>query len=72
MAFQPDMILQYAHWLQKHYQQMGMNIDRIRAEVYVTLNGRASRLLIDSSQNLLELEDNWQHKNWILPHPDVR
>jgi hypothetical protein len=72
MAFQPDMILQYAHWLQRHYEKKGLDIDQVRAEVYVTLNGRASRLLIDSSQNLLALEDNWQHKNWILPHPDVR
>lgn len=66
MAMQPDMILQYAHFLQKHYAQQGMNDPSVRAEVYVTLNGRPSRLLLDPALDLSKTYDGWQHKSWLL------
>lgn len=65
MAMQPDMILQYAHFLANHYRQKGVANPEVRAEVYVTLNARPSKLLIDSSINLVSIEDGWKHKTWI-------
>jgi hypothetical protein len=47
MSFQPDMILQFAHFLENEYQKKGIENPIVRAEVYVTLNGRKSELLID-------------------------
>jgi hypothetical protein len=62
MAMQPDMILQFAHFLKKNYPYT----DRVRCEAFVTLNARPSRLLIDPNCNLLDKEDSFAPKDWIL------
>lgn len=67
MAMQADMILQYAQFLKRHYEERGLAVNKVRAEVYVTLNGRPSQLLLNPDQNLLLLKDSWQHKDWIKP-----
>ncbi len=70
MSMQPDMILQFAHFLADYYRQLGDPIESVRAEVYVTLNSRPSQLLIDPDFNLLHAKEGWQAKKWILPrHP---
>jgi hypothetical protein len=69
MSMQPDMILQYAHFLSKEYTKKGMENPWIRAEVWVTLNGRRSSLLIDSSINLATIQDGWSNKSWIKELP---
>lgn len=67
MATQPDMILQYAHYLKKKYQAQGIANPEIRVECYVTLNGSGSRLFIDKTVDLTKEEDSFKNKNWILP-----
>jgi hypothetical protein len=67
MSFQPDMILQFAHFLENEYQKKGIENPIIRAEVYVTLNGRKSELLIDPTADLTEQSYNLRPRNWILP-----
>ena len=67
MAMQADMILQYAQFLKKHYQERGVSVSKVRAEVYVTLNARPSQLLINPQENLLNLRDTWATKTWIKP-----
>lgn len=72
MAMQPDMILQYAHFLAGHYAAQGVHDPQVRAEVYVTLNGHPSRLLIDPTVNLANIKDGWAQKEWVLPwRPDA-
>ena len=66
MSTQPDMILQFAHYLENHFRSEGIKNPKITAEVYVTLNGRASQLLIDPSLDLTKISDSFAHKNWIL------
>lgn len=68
MATQPDMILQFAHFLKKHYEARGVQQAVVRAEVYVTLNARPSSLLIDPNLDLTSVEDSWRPKTWILPY----
>lgn len=63
MAFQPDMIIQFAHFLAAQYPQPV----EVRAEAYVSWNGRPSRLLLDPEQNLLETAADWRAKPFILP-----
>ena len=65
MAMQPDLILQYAHFLADHYAGQGVHEPQVRAEVYVTLNGHPSRLLIDPEVDLAQLEDGWRQKDWV-------
>lgn len=67
MATQPDMILQYAHFLAKEYQKKGIEHPIVTAESYVTLNGSGSRLYIDSTVNLANEQETFDHKKWILP-----
>lgn len=69
MAMQPDMILQFAHFLARHYQQKGVFQPQVRAEVYVTLNGRPSTLLFDPGINLALIHDCLQRKAWLSPAP---
>lgn len=66
MAMQPDMILQFAHFLGKHYEKKGVHRPEVRAEVYVTLNGRPSKLLIDPEVDLMKEKDSFAPKNWII------
>ncbi|WP_027000274.1 HTTM domain-containing protein [Eisenibacter elegans] len=70
MAMQPDMILQFAHFLAKHYAQEGVHAPQVRAEVYVTLNARPSRLLIDPNVDLTKERDGFAPKKWILHYED--
>ncbi|HEY4286781.1 MAG TPA: HTTM domain-containing protein [Puia sp.] len=67
MSTQPDMILQFAHYLETTYRQKGFPYPQITVESYVTLNGSGSRLYIDSTIDLGHQPDNLLPKTWILP-----
>ena len=69
MATQPDMILDYAHYLADRYAEMGIPDPEIYVESYVALNGRSSQLYIDPSVNLAKKKPSLRHKDWILPYP---
>lgn len=66
MAFEPDMILQFAHFLGDYYEEKGVHKPQVRVEAYVTLNARPSRLFIDPEVNLIQIKDGWAPKSWIL------
>jgi len=70
MSFQPDFILQYAHYLADHFKSQGHRNLAIYVESYVALNGRRSQPYINPDVNLLEYEDSFQHKTFILPFTD--
>jgi hypothetical protein len=70
MAMQPDMILQFAHFLGNHYEKQEVHQPEVRAEVYVTLNGRPSKLLIEPRVNLMKEKDTFAPKKWILRYDD--
>jgi hypothetical protein len=67
MSFQPDMILEFAHFLKKHYEAKGVHNPEVRAEVYATMNGRLGKLLIDPHVNLAEINEGFRNKDWVLP-----
>ena len=68
MSTQPDMILQFAHFLEKELQKQGISNPEIRAEVYVSLNGQGSQPYINPQVDLTKIQDSFQHKSWILPY----
>lgn len=70
MSFQPDFILEYAHFLHDYYQQQGFNDPEVHVESYVALNGRLSKLYIDQNINLAKENESFDHKTWILPFND--
>ncbi|AKQ45330.1 deoxyribonuclease HsdR [Rufibacter radiotolerans] len=67
VATQPDMLLQYAHLLRDAFKAKGLPNPQVRAEAYVAMNGRGSRLLIDPQFNLANAQESFRHKPWILP-----
>lgn len=71
MATQPDMILQFAHLLKKDFEGKGLQNPQVRAEVYVSLNGRGSRMLIDPAINLAGQRESLGPKKWILPFEEI-
>jgi hypothetical protein len=67
MATQPDMLLQYAHYLKDIYINKGIPNPVITVADYVTLNGSGSRLYIDSTVDLGAQQESFLPKRWILP-----
>lgn len=68
MSTQPDMILQFAHFIRDEYKKKGIKDPVVRAEAYVTLNGRGSRLFLNPEVNLAAVEEGLHHKSWILSY----
>ncbi len=65
MSMQPDMVLQFAHFLRDHCVAQGMRDPRVRAEVWVTLNGRESRLLVDPQVDLAREHVGLHQYAWV-------
>ncbi len=70
MAFQPDFILEYAHYLRDYYHSQGMENPEVYVDSYVAINGRLSQRYIDPKINLAKENENFKHKTWILPFND--
>lgn len=67
MATQPDMMLEYAHYLGDHFTSQGHEHVEVYVESYASLNGRKSQVYIDPTLNLMEVEDSFYHKAYIVP-----
>lgn len=70
MSFQPDFILQYAHFLGDHFTEQGHQDVQVYVDAYVALNGRLSQPYIDKTVDLYQINESFQHKYWILPFND--
>lgn len=66
MSTQPDMILQFAHFLAQKETENGHPDAQVYSTCYVSVNGRGSRPLIDSGTDLAKEYENFSHKPWIL------
>jgi len=74
MSTQPDMILQYADYLENQYRDttlyLGENVftfhePEVHAEIYVTLNSRPSQLYVSKEYNLAAIENNLSDRYWL-------
>lgn len=70
MSFQPDFILEYAHYLGDHFKAQGHQNVEVYVDCYVALNGRISQRYIDSNIDLYQEKESFKHKTWILPFND--
>jgi hypothetical protein len=68
MSTQPDMILEFAHFIEKQCIVKGIKDPEVRAESYVTLNGSTSALFLDSAIDLTTIKESFSNKDWILPY----
>ena len=63
LSTQPDLILQFADFIVEQYdEEVG-----VYAEVYVSLNGRRSRIFIDPNRELSTIEDSWTPRDYVMP-----
>ena len=67
MSFQPDFILEYAHYLGDHFTDKGVKDIEVYADSYVTLNGRMNKRFIDPNVDLIKEKRGFKNKKWILP-----
>ena len=68
MATHPDMILQFAHYLERQWQQTrGITDVQVYAHAFVSLNGRPVARLIDQTVDLSEVPRSLAPAPWILP-----
>ncbi|MEP0366513.1 MAG: HTTM domain-containing protein [Cyclobacteriaceae bacterium] len=70
MNTQPDMILQFAHFLAQEYKERGFSKPEVTVDCKVTLNGKKSQVFIDPNANLAEIKEGWSPKDWIKPYPE--
>lgn len=70
MATQPDMMLQFAHYLRDYYARRGVHQPRVYADAYVSLNGRLGKAFIDPTVDLARQAESFAPKPWILPFDD--
>lgn len=70
MAFQPDFILEYAHFLKAHFEADGHKQVQVYVDCQVALNGRLSTTYIDPNIDLGQEKESFKHKNWITPFTD--
>ncbi|MEM6645743.1 MAG: HTTM domain-containing protein [Bacteroidota bacterium] len=69
LSVQPDFIWQYAQHVEQQFVAAGYDDVEVRAEAYVSFNGRRSQPLIDPAVDLTEAPRTLGSRSWILPHP---
>ncbi|MCA9075986.1 MAG: HTTM domain-containing protein [Planctomycetaceae bacterium] len=67
MSRSPDMLLQFAHYLERRFREQGMGGIAVHIHDRVSLNGREAQLLIDPSVDLTEQQRSFRHAEWIIP-----
>jgi hypothetical protein len=70
MSFQPDFILEYAHYLGDYYLNKGYGRVEVYAESYVSLNGRSNKRFVNSEVDLYKEKESFKNKKWIIPIDD--
>ncbi|QCO34298.1 HTTM domain-containing protein [Leptospira interrogans] len=66
MSYQPDLILQFAHWIGKNEKEKTGQEVSVYADVMVSLNGRKSQILIDPERDLMKVSNSLTNKEWVL------
>ena len=69
MSYQPDMILQTAHLIAEDWKTRGRSVE-IRADAFVTFNGRQAARLIGPEVDLARVVPGIQPSHWVLRAPD--
>ncbi len=68
MSTQPDMILEYAHFLGEKFEKDGHQNIEVYVESYAALNGRSSMPFINPEVDLMKEKEGFRHKDWILEY----
>lgn len=71
MSSQPDLILQLAHHIHDDFARRGLGDVEVRADSWVSLNGRRMARLVDPEVDLTTVRDGLARAHWILPAPET-
>ena len=69
MATEPDLIHQAALELARRARAEGHDRVEVRADAFVSLNGRPAARLVDPTVDLAAQPRDLWHDDWILPAP---
>ncbi|TGE10143.1 HTTM domain-containing protein [Hymenobacter fodinae] len=69
LAAQPDLIIQFAHFLAEEYRQRGLGPVQVYADSYLQLNRRPPCPLVSPSLDLAAQSRTLAPAPWILPAP---
>lgn len=67
MSFQPDMIVQFAHFLADTYAVRCDCQPAVYADTYVSLNLRPGQAIVDPQVNLAQVSLTQQPADWLVP-----
>ncbi len=70
MSHQPDLILATAHLIRDDYVEQGYDRVQVRADAYVSYNGRPAARLIDPDVNLSTISPGLGYRAWVMPEPE--
>jgi len=63
----PDMLLQFANFLDEEWQRKGHTPDSVSVATSCALNGRPRQVMVDPNRNLLQVGRDQLASEWILP-----
>ena len=66
MGWRPDMVWQFARFLENKMPHVGREPLRIRVRMYVSVNGRRPQLFIDPDIDLAAEPRSWGRPRWLL------
>ena len=64
--WQPDMVLQFAHYLATVMPRAGPKPLKVEARVFVSINGRRPELFVDPNVDLAAESRGWLRPHWLL------
>ena len=67
MSTQPDFMIEYAHFLGKHFTSQGHENLQIFVESYASLNGRRSQIFFSPDIDLLSIKNDLKPRTYIQP-----
>ena len=70
MSFQPDFILEYAHFLGEIFSDEFNGNISVYCNSEVKLNHRYRQKLVNDTVDLLQQSRSFKHKKWVLPVSD--
>ena len=66
-AIRPDLLVTTAHLLADHYRAAGRGEVEVRADAFVSFNGRPHRRIVDPTVDLASVPRNLAPKPYLLP-----
>ncbi|MGI9534250.1 MAG: HTTM domain-containing protein [Thermodesulfobacteriota bacterium] len=66
-ATRPNLIIQFAHYMEKQFKGLGYEDVEVRARGKVSLNGRKMQLIVDPNVDLTLHRESFMPADWIMP-----